>query len=339
MKKTILVVVAALSCAAWADKVYLKSGSFLSGSVAGVSSGEITFKSDDLGEVKIKVENIVKLEDAGSHVVKFVDESETTKKLAVKDGAYIADGKPLEMASVKAIDPVQETWHGNVNVAFNAARGNTYDNTAAVLANLNRRWEIDRVAFDFGYYYGESGKAGNDRQKTEDRWEVEGKHDHFWLPKVYHYENLKYERDDIQQLEARYRVGLGGGYQWLDGTTFAEQSGKWSFNQEFGLNWIKEEYKDNDDEKADGFAALRYAHHLNWIPVWAEGLECFHNAEVLPEVDEWEKFLAKCDVGFSTKIVFNFDLLAKIEWEYNSMPANDRKKNDTRYIVGLGYKW
>jgi len=53
----------------------------------------------------------------------------------------------------------------------------------------------------------------------------------------------------------------------------------------------------------------------------------------------WDKFLVKADVGFSTKLIYNFDLLAKIEWEYNSKPAVDRKKSDVRYIVGLGYKW
>ena len=91
--------------------------------------------------------------------------------------------------------------------------------------------------------------------------------------------------------------------------------------------------------KKDGFCALRYAHHLLWLPKWNDGIEAFHNFEILPEVDEWEKFLAKADVGFAIKLIYDFDLLAKIEWEFNSMPAGTRKKDDVRYIVGLGYKW
>jgi hypothetical protein len=47
----------------------------------------------------------------------------------------------------------------------------------------------------------------------------------------------------------------------------------------------------------------------------------------------------RADVGFTTKIVMNFDLLCKIEWDYNSMPSVGRKSSDIRYIVGLGYKW
>ena len=338
MKKLLFAAAAVAASVAFADKVSLKSGSVLTGTVVSAASGEIVFKSDDLGEVKIPVENIVSLDDAGKHVVQFVDNTRKTKSLSVKDGAYRADAEALDMSTVKAIDPAEEKWHGSVNGAFNAARGNTVENSWSVLATLNRRWEKDRLNAAFGYYYSEKGTAATDPEKSTDRWEAEAQHDHFWFPAVYHYENVRYDRDTIQLLDARYRVGLGGGYQWLDGRVF-ESTGKWSFNQELGVNWVKEVYKNSDDDKADGFAALRYSHHLLYTPKWNEGLEAFHNAEVLPEVDDWEKYLIKADIGFSTKLIYDFDLLAKIEWEFNSQPANDRKKQDVRYIVGLGYKW
>jgi len=338
MKRLVFAAALMAAAVAFADKVMLKSGSSLTGTVVGAANGVVTFKSDDLGEVKIPVANIVTLEDVGTHVIQYKDNAQESKALSVKDGAYVADQKPLDMATVKAIDPIAETWHGSVNFAFNATRGNTYDDTAALVANLNRRWELDRLAIDFGYYYGKKGTLETPEEKTTDRWEAEAKHDHFWLPKVYHYENLKWERDMIQNLEARYRLGLGGGYQWLDDSMF-ESTGKWRFNQELGANWVKEDYWGVSDADENGFCALRYGHHLGYVPKWSETLEFFHNAEVLPDVGDWEKFLAKADIGFSTKLIYDFDLLAKIEWDYNSRPANNRKKDDVRYIVGLGYKW
>ena len=63
------------------------------------------------------------------------------------------------------------------------------------------------------------------------------------------------------------------------------------------------------------------------------------NALGFEAVGDWDKYLAKADVGFSTKLVYDIDLLAKIECDYNSRPADDRKKADLRYLVGLGYKW
>jgi len=323
---------------ALADNVYLKSGSVLSGTVAAVSTDEIAFKSDDLGDVKIKLDKIVKLENLGDHAIRYKDYTVETKPLAVADGRFVSNAKPVDMANVKDIDPQAETWHGSLAGAFSAARGNTYENAWSLMANVNRRWEFDRVSGDLGYYYSETGTAGGERQKSTDRWEIEAHHDHFWLPKVYSYENLRYDRDKIAQLDARYRLGLGGGYQWLDGYV-QEATGKWNFNQEVGLDYVNEQYENNDDAKKGGFAALRYAHHLNYFPKWNPDVEVFHNCEYLPEVDEWEKYLMKANIGFSTKIILDFSLVAKIEWDYNSKPANDRKKSDVRYIVGLGYKW
>lgn len=330
--------VALASVCAFADKVTLKSGSVITGEAGLIQDGVLQFKTEELGDLKIKIENIVSIDKESSHVVQYNDNSRVNKVLTIKDGALFEGADKMDMSNVKATDPNIETWHGSVNAAYQAARGNTYENTGSLLANVNRRWERDRLNVDFGYYYGETGQAGGETQKTTDRWEAEAKHDHFWWEKVYHYENLRYDRDVIQQLDARYRVGLGGGYQWLENHAF-ETTGKWSFNQELGVNWIREEYENNDDTKEGGFCALRYAHHLNYIPKWYDNVELFHNFEILPEVDEWEKFLAKGDVGFSTKIIMDFDLLAKIEWDYDSKPAASRKKDDLRYIVGLGYKW
>ena len=321
----------------FAETVHLKGGSVLVGETGAVSGDVLKFKSDDLGEIEIKLANIKSIDQAKNHVVQYADGTKTDRLLVVKDGEFWSGDAKLDMAKVKKIDPAPEAWHGNINIAYNATRGNSYDNTAAVVANINRRWEKDRLNADFGYNYADSGKTSSTKTKTADRWDAEVKHDHFWLEKVYHYEDARFERDEIQDLDSRFRLGVGAGYQWLENTEF-ESTGKWSFNQEFGINWIREEYG-NGDSKDGGFAALRYAHHLGYIPKWYTNVEFFHNFEILPEVDDWDKFLSNADIGFSTKLIMDFDLLAKIEWDYNSQPSGGRKKSDYRYIVGLGYKW
>ena len=337
MKNILAAASAMLLAAASADTVTLKGGSVLVGEAGAISGDVLKFKSDDLGDIDLKISKIKSIDKAKSHVVQYKDGTTAERAIDVKDGALWSDGSKLDMANVKAVDPVPEKWHGSVNVAYNATRGNTYENSATVLANVNRRWEKDRLAGDFNYSYADSGKSSSSKTKTTDRWLVDVKHDHFWWQKVYHYENGRYERDVIQDLDSRFRLGIGAGYQWLDNAEF-ESTGKWNLNQELGVNWIREEYG-NDDSKKGGFVALRYAHHFGYIPKWYKNVEFFHNLEILPEADEWEKFLANADVGLSTKLIMDFDLIAKIEWEHNSKPSGDRKKNDLRYIVGLGYKW
>ena len=330
---------ALLSVAAYADKVTLKSGSFLTGKAGLVQDGKLTFTSDDLGEVKIDVANIADLDVAKENVVEYTDRSKEQKLLTVKSGALVDDkGAALDMSKVKALNPAVETWHGSVNVAYQSSRGNTYQNSATVLANVNRRWEKDRFNANFGYYYSETGPTKDSMEKSTDRWELEGQHDHFWSALLYSYVNSRFEQDDIAGLDYRFRLGAGAGLQWLDGRVF-DTTGKWSFNQEVGAAWVKNSYLDQDPSADDSYATLRYAHHLKYLPKWNSNIEGFHNLEYLPQVDDWENYLMRADVGFSAKIVMNFDLLCKIEWDYNSMPSVGRKSSDIRYIVGLGYKW
>lgn len=339
MKTTVLLAALIAATGVLADKVVLKSGSFLTGTAGQVSGDTLEFTSDDLGAVKIKLANIASLDVAKENVIQYNDLSLEEKKLSVKDGALVDDkGAPIDMANVKTVNPVEETWHGSINVAYKSSRGNTYDNAASVLANLNRRWEKDRVNMNFGYYYTETGTSKHNKEKTTDRWELEAQHDHFWTAGIYHYENGRYEQDDIAGIDYRLRLGVGLGYQWLDGFEH-DLTGKWSFSQEAGGAWVKTKYADEDPDAADSYASFRYAHHLKYFPKWNTGIEGFHNFEYLPDVTDYSIYLMKADIGFSTKIVMDFDLLCKIEWDYDSMPSQGRKSSDVRYIVGLGYKW
>ena len=55
MKAILMVGAALLAGAAFADKVTLKSGSFLTGEAGLIQEGKLLFKSDDLGDLKIDI--------------------------------------------------------------------------------------------------------------------------------------------------------------------------------------------------------------------------------------------------------------------------------------------
>jgi len=337
MKAIVTVAASVLCLAAMADKVSLKSGSFLTGKAGAIQDGKLQFESDDLGEIEIAVENIAALESDATHVLQYADLSEETVPLTIENGEYVVEGNKVNMDNVKAIDPAEETWHGSINVAFQSDRGNTYGHSATVLANVNRRWEKDRFRTDFGYYYGDTGTSRDTREKNKDNWELESQHDHFWLTKVYSYENARYVRDTMAGISTRIRLGAGLGYQWLDAEEF--DSGKWSFNQEAGLGWTHNVYKERTPGVDDDYCSVHYAHHLTFDPYFSETIQFFHNLAYDPAIHDWEQYTIEADVGATAKVYGDFDLLAKIEWDYNSMPARGRKSSDFRYILGLGYKW
>ena len=215
--KTIIAAFAAIAAsAAFADKVTLASGSSLTGATGVIRDGKVTFVSDDLGEIQIPVDKIALLESDKDHVVAYLDGTEATKKVTVKDGVLVEDGKKLDMAKVKAVDPIVETWHGSFNVSATATRGNTVGESATILADVSRRWEKDRLTAGTGYFFNQSGDSKETKQKTVSRFELQAQEDHFWQPKLYTYVNGKYEFDRIMDLEYRARIGAGLGYQWFE---------------------------------------------------------------------------------------------------------------------------
>ena len=336
LKLVFFLILASYSAVLLADKVYLKSGSYLTGTAGSVVGDSIKFKSDDFGEVTVKLANIVKLESSREHVVQYNDLTTESKVLSVKDGQLVDGDKKLDMSNVKAVDPTIETWHGSVNLAASMARGNTVSEKASLTADLSRRWEKHRFTSALGYYFAQSGDNKADKQKTENRFEISAQEDYFFLTKLYGYVNGKYEIDEIMELDYRIRLGAGLGYQWLEGCDVAGL-GKMSFNQEVGGAWVKEKY-DNDYE--DDFATVRYAHHYTWDFAKTDGLKFFHNLEYLPDLADFaENYIIDADLGLSWAFSANWQLLAKIEWDYKSKVAQGVKHSDLRYILGLGYRW
>ena len=337
--KTLAAALAAalVACGAFADKVTMKSGSVVTGKADVMRDGKLKFKSDDLGDLEIDIKNIARLESDADHVVQYVDRTTETKKLIVVDGDYAEQsGEKLEMAKVKAIDPAAELWHGSVNFTGTATRGNTVGESATVTADVSKRWEKDRLTADAGYFFAQSGDSKQTKQKTTSRFEAQAQEDHFWTGEgFYNYVNGKYEFDRIMNLEYRWRVGLGFGYQWFENQDYG--LGKMSFNQELGMAYVGEKYEHADD---DNYGTFRYGHHFAWEVAAVKNLSLTHNFEWLPQVDEWaDNYLIDADIGLAYAFSANWQLIAKAEWDYKKKVGPGVKHSDVRYILGIGYKW
>ena len=334
------VVAAIAATAAFADKVTLQSGSVLVGNAGAIRNGKLEFKTDELGELKIDIEKVFELEAEGDHVVKYLDNTTATKPLRILRGeiVYLEDGElhKVDCETVKATDPEVEKWHGSINLSGSVTRGNTVGESATVEADVNRRWEKDRFTANGGYYFAQSGDSKQSKSKNTSRFEAQAQEDHFWTgEKFYTYVNGKYEVDRIMDLKYRWRFGTGVGYQWLEKEDLGW--GKISFNQEVGMSYVFEKYDHEDDDK---FGTFRYAHHAAWEVAKVDGLDFVHNFEYLPQVDEWQdNYMIDTDIGLTYAFRANWQLIAKMEWDYKSKVGGDAKHSDIRYVLGLGYKW
>ena len=116
---------AACTLAATADTLVFKSGSRLEGEVVRITGGEVTFKSDDVGEVKVKLDKLSAIDTKKSATVQYNDRSRRDGVVAMKDGKYTLNKEELDIDDVKAVNPEEEAWHGSLGFSGTAARGNT----------------------------------------------------------------------------------------------------------------------------------------------------------------------------------------------------------------------
>ena len=101
MKATTLMVGAALLAGvAFADKVTLKSGSFLTGEAGLIQEGKLLFKSEDLGNLKIDIANIKSMDVKKNHVVLYKDNTTEEKVLDIRNGELWTEKGKLEMGNV-----------------------------------------------------------------------------------------------------------------------------------------------------------------------------------------------------------------------------------------------
>ena len=180
--KKILVCVSAfyVALAASADVIVMKSGAKFVGTVKHIEGGTIDFSSEDVGEIKIKQDNVVSMTTDKANPVEFNDKRIETGVVARGEGGFTLDGKPLDMGEVKAVVPTPETWHGSLNLSASAARGNTVSESVALFADIARRWEKDRITGSAAYNFAQSGDSKEDKQKTSNRFELQAQEDHFW---------------------------------------------------------------------------------------------------------------------------------------------------------------
>ncbi|MBQ9431662.1 MAG: DUF481 domain-containing protein [Kiritimatiellae bacterium] len=317
-----------------ADQVTLKNGDKLTGTVKSVEGGKMTFDSALLSTVTIKMDDISTF-TTEKPIDIVVKKGESEQKVSVtafgSEAGKIAaaDGTVYSFADIAKINPPPVKWTGNVSAGATVARGNTHSETATAMFDASRRTDKDRTSAYGGYYFARERDSTTHRDDTSaDNWFLKGQYDYFLSQKSYLYGSLKYEKDRIAHLDKRFTPGVGYGYQWIERADL-------NFNTEFGGSWIYEKY--NDPTETRKYMALRAAYHVD--KTISDKVKVYHNLEYIPSLEYIDNMLINADAGLQASITARLALDFKAILAYNSNPASDMDKLDTRYITALTWKF
>jgi len=315
-----------------ADVVILKQGDHLTGKITKVADGNLTLHSDMAGDVVIPLSNVrtfstvapidLHLSD-GTVLVRQVAESDPGNVAIMGEG--VGAGQKVPIATIEDVNPQPLT--ASFAIGGTLTRGNTFTDTLNANFKIGYKLKQELFTFTGEYEYGkQKDQTTGVESTTTDRWDLDGKYQHFFSKKLYGYVEAEVTKDRIADLDLRFTPSAGLGYQWLDKAPLM-------FNTEVGAAWLYENYSNGTPTRED--AALKLAYHLTYN--FNAAVSMFNDVTYFPSLRNASVYVINTDIGLHAKLTKNLFAELKIEWDFNSSPAIGALKNDERYVAALGY--
>ena len=318
-----------------AGTLWLNNGDQLAGELEKIEGGSLHWKSETLGSLTLPLDKVrgfesaapmaLATQDAGPQrdcLFRYVDGRQFVD---CGNGQYTRSLPSFSRFTADVVPTDQEIGGykvtGFVDVAVQTSSGNTEKESYNATAEVQLRSLDLRHTFS-----GEYQKEQLEGEEAENRTDLNYKLDRFLTEKWYLTGNLGYLTDDERDIEERYTIGAGIGYQFVETSTL-------NFSVETGLTYISEDRltRDLDD------AAWRTASDFGWV-VTSSGIKLFNKNEVLSLLSE-DGYEVKTATGLILPINGHLNSLIQYEWDYDSEPEELRESVDRRWSLGLRYKW
>ena len=336
MRRELCLAALVLACGAGpahADQVELTNGDRLTGKLVSLVKGTLTFKAELLGAVEIDAGRVRTLSTDEPIEVHLKNGAVLREPAAASDeiGAFRladADG-PVAIDDTLAINPPPEkVWSGSALVGAEINRGNHYSQEVDSEMTLMRRAGKNRTRLRVEYDT-DRAKDSDGNKSTSDRQLIsELQHDYFFREKSFVYGGIRAENNDPADLDLLLRSGTGIGYQWFDDDTT-------ELSTEAGLAWVEKRFKDDTNDEAYLGGALKWRLRQQLT----KRTSLFSNGEWTPSLKDRDNQIVETNNGIRSDLPGNFFIEAKIEWDWDSAPAEDAKRQDVEYTLSLGYKF
>ncbi len=309
------------------DEVVLANGDRLTGTIVDSLEGTLTLKTSYSEPIHLQANQIksitsdsaVEVKTTGGEILKGKLSSTGDGNLQVGpvDGRSAAT---VPLQQVAALNAPAVAWHGSVTAGGTMQSGNTDKSSSAISAEGIRRSEMDRITLR-GLY--NSGK--DDGVRTAENFYGELKYDYFFTKKWYAYLGTDMLIDQFKDLNLRYSIGPGVGYQvW--------EEEKMALGLEAGVAYFNEDHDIGED---NSWMAAKLGADFRYL-LW-KNLQFSDRLAVYPSLESLSDFQVRNEAGLSTTLAGNWSLNFLNIYEYTSTPTPGFKKNDVTWVVGLQY--
>jgi putative salt-induced outer membrane protein YdiY len=321
------------------DWVQLVSGEWLKGEIRAMYQDTMEFDSEELDLLSLDLEDITVIRSAQRLAVRFDGERIASGKLLLEgDDVTVIDGESQErftrgdlLTISRAAKRRRDYWSGDVSVGGNFRSGNTEQTELSVSAALKRRTVDSRATLDYlANFTRNNGIDSANNHRLQLNWD-RFMSDKFFIRPLFG----EWYRDPFQNIEARYTVGTGAGYQIID-------SGKTDWSVFAGPSRQSTKFLQVEEGAADSEGS------------WALSIGTDYETELTKWLDFTYEYSAQITSEAAGKynhhmvgtlefdLVGSLDLDVSLVWDRIESPKRNAdgtipEKNDYRLILGLGY--
>ncbi|MGE0625626.1 MAG: YdiY family protein [Pseudomonadales bacterium] len=327
----LLAVLLSAAAATQAGVLNLTNGDRLTGEIDSITGGRLILNTEFAGTIGVKLETVknfesdktfeIRMEDGTKSRGQFVVTSDA-QQFRAEDGA-LAD---LNLATLKAagennlgITDLGSDWETRFDAGITASTGNS-DTSAQnyLLESILTRSRSDHT-LNFTYNTQE-----DDNVKTKDNLQAGYRYRRFFGERWYGLGNVGYQEDEFKGIDYRWTLGAGAGYQFWDNSQGA-------LSTDLAANYVIEELEGVKDENP----ALRWGVDWNRF-LWTKKAEAFYKQSVLFIFSDPENTVYNGSLGIRFNVTEMFTANLRVDVAHETEPADDLKKTDVTYVIGVG---
>jgi putative salt-induced outer membrane protein YdiY len=236
-------------------------------------------------------------------------------------GAVFAQAPAGAAAAPAAAAPVEKKnpWVVSASAGLTITRGNAETVVGNVGIEASKKWTKSDLRLGADFAYGDNAGV-----KNTEIFRAYGQYNYNFTDRLYAGFRVDFLYDGIAAIDYRVTVSPSIGYYFI-------KKERTYFRGEFGPSFIAQSLAGVTDEFITLRLAERFEHKFSdKAKIWQE-------AEVLPQIDDWENVLVNAEVGAEAAMTTKLALQTKIIFNYQNQPAAGRKRDDLRWITGVKY--
>ena len=314
------------------DKVYLKNGDRITGSIKELDRGKLRIKTETMDTIYlnwVEVESIdsssyLRVTSAdGAILTGRMQESEIEESIGLFAGGRTTEIPTLEIVSLKPIRVNESFWH---RIEGDASLGIDYKKASDILlvnVGSNLRLREEKYEIGFGFNWNETQRTDSDDTSRAD---LSADYTRFLGERWFWKASGGFERNQELGIDLRSIVSGSAGKYFIQTATMR-------FEVNAGLAASAEDRTDNTTQQSvEGVISSSFDLFQLNIPM----TRLSANISIFPGITESDRLRVNSDITLRNELVRDFFWDLSFYTNYDNQPAEGAEKSDYGLVTSLG---